>query len=107
MDEKYRVIGHIEGYQPTRYGRRADPASLESPLNYYQITLGISIGRKSDWAHVKCPFHDDRHASLGINIRHGGFVCHACGAKGGNIVAFEAQLKGIGYREALLSLGGR
>jgi hypothetical protein len=107
MEDKHAVIGHIEGYQSARYGRRTSSVSQESPLNYYQRTLGKSIGRKSDWAHVKCPFHDDRHASLGISIRHGGFFCHACGAKGGNIAAFESQLKGISYKQALLSVGGR
>lgn len=45
--------------------------------------LGVPIkeGRKD--ALVRCPFHDDRHASLSIDLEQGWWICFACGARGG------------------------
>lgn len=31
---------------------------------------------------ARCPFHDDQHESLSINVENGQWLCHACGAKG-------------------------
>ena len=40
-----------------------------------------------------CPFHDDRRAgSFRVNFESGAYTCYSCGAKGGDVVAFEAAL---------------
>ena len=49
---------------------------------------------------AKCPFHDDKTASLSVNIEKNAYLCHACGEKGGmkqylitnrGLSEFEAQ----------------
>jgi hypothetical protein len=40
-----------------------------------------------------CPFHADRRAgSFRVNIESGAYTCYSCGAKGGDVVAFEAAI---------------
>lgn len=43
---------------------------------------------------VLCPFHDERRASMRINVDKGVFFCHGCHAKGGMV----ALAKGLGVR---------
>jgi AAA domain/CHC2 zinc finger len=44
-----------------------------------------------DQASLRCPFHDDRTASLSINLQEGVWNCHAgCGS--GGLVAFEMRM---------------
>lgn len=42
---------------------------------------------------VKCPFHDDRVASMSINLNKGLYYCHACG-KGGDEYDFYRNIEG-------------
>lgn len=48
--------------------------------------LGVEApDQPGPWVNVRCfnPDHgDDRNPSCGVNVEHGGFACHACGAKG-------------------------
>jgi DNA primase len=40
-----------------------------------------------------CLFHDDkRFGSFRVNVQSGAYLCYACGAAGGDVVAFEAAL---------------
>lgn len=54
------------------------------------------------WAMVRCVFpgHDDRVPSLSLNLREGNFVCHGCGVKGGDVIAFLQQRDGLTFRQA-------
>ncbi len=98
-------IGHIPGYDLHRYGRRRiDPRDLPPAEQYYRSRLGKLARGNGGWFYACCPFHEDAHPSLAVNLVHGGFGCHACGVKGGNIAAFEAALSGISYGEALRRL---
>lgn len=45
--------------------------------------LGQPVRENRKDALVKCPFHDDRHASLSIDLEQGWWICFACGARGG------------------------
>ena len=38
-----------------------------------------------------CPFHDDHHPSLQINVQKGIFKCFACGT-GGDLITFYALI---------------
>jgi hypothetical protein len=39
---------------------------------------------------LRCPFHDDKHASLSINLQEGVWTCHAgCGQ--GGLIEFEMR----------------
>ena len=63
--------------------------------------------RRGDWATVLCPFHDDHEASLSINMNEGHFKCFACGAKGGDVIAYLMLRYGLGFKEACKRLGVR
>ena len=61
---------------------------------------GIDLHGSGPNRSAKCPFHDDRTASLSVNIEQGVYLCHACGEKGGakqylsknrGLSEFEAQ----------------
>jgi len=54
---------------------------------------------------AKCVFHDDHHASLGINTETGGFFCHACGAKGGDVLSAYQLLVGCDFVTAAKAFG--
>jgi DNA primase len=77
---------------------------LPTPRTYYERALSITAGR-SGWRTVRCPFHNDKHASLSVHLDHGGFRCHACGAKGGDVLAFHMLRHGLGFKAAAKELG--
>lgn len=54
----------------------------------------------SGWRPVKCPFHDDRHASAGVNLARDAFACHACGVHGDAIGLVMSQ-ENLPYRRAV------
>ena len=71
---------------------------LVEPCTFYN-QFGITIKVGSGWQLVKCPFHDDTHASMGVNREHGGFKCHACGASGDRI-RFYMQWHSVSFIDA-------
>jgi hypothetical protein len=50
------------------------------------------------WVSVRCPFHDDKTPSFGINLLHGGFKCHsaAC-AVSGDVYEFEMLISDVSF----------
>ncbi len=48
---------------------------------------------------LKCPFHDDQHASFLINIEKGYFNCQSCGAKG-DFIDLIVQRYNLGKKQA-------
>ena len=75
--------------------------------HFYENEVGpLRRGSSSGWRVVNglCPFHNDhKPGSFAVNVLHGGFVCHACGAKGG-VIALVKQTRGLDYRSALNAL---
>lgn len=67
---------------------KTDPGARE----YYATALNLN-SRSKDQCTVKCPFHDDRSASLSLNLATGLWNCKA-GCGGGNRVTFTAKLNG-------------
>ncbi len=47
-----------------------------------------------------CPFHDDHHPSLSINLINGLFNCFACGVKG-DVFTFYQKIKNVDFKTAL------
>jgi DNA primase len=72
---------------------------------FYMEALGNLAGH-GDWRTAKCVFHDDAHASLRINVQHGGFACMTCGAKGGSVARFIMKRDDMGFANALRLLEG-
>ena len=52
---------------------------------------GANIVRASGQVNIKCPFHDDSHASASFNTRQNIFNCFACGMQGNSIQIIAKQ----------------
>lgn len=88
----------------TRKQSRFNRAKLPSPESFW-VSHGITFISKKNWIMAKCIFHDDHHASLGINTKTGGFFCHACGAKGSDILSAYQLLVVCDFVTAAKALG--
>lgn len=82
-----------------------DKSQLPDAQTYYTKIVGLKLKGRGLWGMAKCPFHDDKTESLAVNSVHGCYKCHACGAKGGDIIAFQMQLRGYGFKRACIDLG--
>ena len=72
-----------------------DLPDIVSVLKHY----GANISRTSGQVNVKCPFHNDSHASASFNTRDNIFNCFACGVSG-NSIQIIAKREGVDIREA-------
>ena len=74
----------------------------DKSINYKTFYSSFLDGVKASGSEImaKCPFHDDKHASLAINTETGKWICHACGAEG-NAQVFLQKMKGITAKEAI------
>ena len=72
-----------------------DLPDIVSVLKHY----GANINRTSGQVNVKCPFHNDSHASASFNTRQNIFNCFACGMQG-NSIQIIAKREGCDMREA-------
>ena len=81
-----------------------DSAGLPEPLAYYE-SVGLEPKGKGVWRTTACDFHGGSD-SMRINTKTGSFVCMAgCGARGGDVVAYEMARTGVGFVEAAKALG--
>ncbi len=86
------------------YKRQFDRTLLPTPADYYSKEFpGLKI--KSEWVNVCCCFHDDKTPSLSLHMVSGGFHCFACGAHGGDVLAFQMQRYSITFVEAVNFFG--
>ena len=77
---------------------------LPTPAQYYKQQFP-KMRLKSEWVKVCCPFHSDCTPSLNINMVSGGFKCWACGAHGGDVLAFQMKRYNQTFKEAAIALG--
>lgn len=71
--------------------------------------LNIKTGRINNAGYwiIRCPFHKngaEEHPSLNIHQVQGNFRCHACAAKGGDILAFYMQYTKKSFVESAKNL---
>lgn len=85
---------------------------LPDPGDYYRAHVERLTGpNATGWAQGRCPFHDDKNASLSVHVtgERGHWRCFAsCG--GGDLVSFHMRLTGLEFVAAvrdLLGLGVR
>ena len=64
-----------------------DLPDIVAVLKHY----GANITRASGQVNVKCPFHNDSHASASFNTRQNIFNCFACGMQGNSIQIIAKQ----------------
>lgn len=69
---------------------------LQATLEYY----GLDFVPERRNAPVRCPFHDDSHASGSVDLEAGVYQCHTCGAQGDAIALIEKQ-EGCDFKSAL------
>ena len=60
---------------------------------YFSYRLPLERLPKRDALTVRCPFHDDKHPSLSLNLAKGVWNCHSCGQSGG-MLDFEQRMMG-------------
>lgn len=83
-----------------------DRNRLPDPLAYYATELDALRGHGQS-ATARCPFHDDQHPSLSVNLDTGAFRCRvpACGANGRDVLAFHMARYGLPFAAAAKALG--
>ena len=90
--------------------KRLDHESLPTPSQYL-TERGLLNGKaRGEWAAITCPAHKggaEQNPSLRVSKVDGHYCCHACGVKGGDIVALHQLFTGMGFIEAVSDLGGR
>jgi len=69
--------------------------SISRVLEYY----GARCNPRNGWQKLKCPFHNDKHASAGFNEDKGYFKCFTCEVSGD---AYDIIMKqeGVGFVDA-------
>jgi hypothetical protein len=78
---------------------------LPDPVSYYESQGLIFQGSgPAPWRTTECLFHGGSD-SMRIKVSTGAFVCMACGARGGDVLAYERAAYGIGFFEAAKRLG--
>jgi DNA primase len=77
---------------------------LPIPADYYR-EQGLQLKGRGEWKSAVCPFHEDTNPSLRVRIDSGGFRCMACGAHGGDVLAFHMQRHHLPFVKAAKALG--
>ncbi len=90
--------------QQKRTGFHFDRARLPSPSEYF-AAQGLILKGKGAWLDAVCPFHADTKPSLRVRLETGAFSCMACGAHGGDVLAFHMQRHSMDFKAAAVSLG--
>lgn len=83
---------------------RFERERLPEPLRYFEA-VGLPLLGRGAWRSAVCPFHDDHNPSLRINVETGAYRCMACGAKGGDVLAFHRARHGLSFVQAAQDLG--
>jgi hypothetical protein len=78
---------------------------LLPPPNAYYGRERVKLFGRGDWRSAICPFHPDKNPSLRVNLVRGGFLCHGCGAKGGDVLDFHKRRHSLTFVEAVTDLG--
>ena len=78
---------------------------LPDPVSYYESQGLILLGsNRSPWKTTECRFHGGSD-SMRIKVSTGAFVCMACGARGGDVLAYEMAVHGVGFVQAAKQMG--
>lgn len=76
---------------------------LPTPFYYFKKQFS-GLHQSGEWVNVKCCFHPDKNPSLSLNLTSGGFFCHSCGAKGGDVISFHRQRFALGFNATVAQL---
>ncbi len=86
-------------------GTGFDRERLPDPCSYYELLGLVFRERRGAWRTTRCEFHGGKD-SMRINMHNGAFVCMAgCGARGGDVLAYEMARTGSDFITAARALG--
>jgi hypothetical protein len=88
-------IGHS-----TRRDRLPVEAARTIPIERVCARLGLELHRKGRTLVARCPFHDDEHPSLTVNVERGLWYCFPC-ATGGDAIALLARMRRVDFAAAV------
>jgi hypothetical protein len=80
-----------------------DRDRLPEPIGYFE-GQGLNLSKRGKWRTTECRFHNGSD-SMRINASTGAWVCMSCGAKGGDVLAYQVQAHGMEFMDAAKSLG--
>jgi DNA primase len=75
---------------------KSEKPDITAILEYY----GGQVMTRHGWSKMKCPFHEDSHASAAVNLSLNVFKCHGCQMKGDGY-GIVMQREGVGFIEAI------
>ena len=75
---------------------------LPDPRSYFE-SEGLKLGKGRKWVTTACNFHQGSD-SMRINLHSGAWVCMACGARGGDVLAYHMAAYGMEFVEAAKAL---
>jgi DNA primase len=75
----------------------SEAPDISTILEYYGADR---VPTRKGWAKMKCPFHEDSHASAAVNLDSNIFRCHGCQMKGDGFSLIKAK-EGVEFREAV------
>jgi len=75
---------------------QSEKPDITAILEHYGATVPVRIG----WAKMKCPFHNDSHASAAVNLNENIFKCHGCQMKGDGYAIIISK-EGVEFLEAV------
>lgn len=76
---------------------------LPDPCSYFE-GQGLKLTPRGKWRTTQCRFHGGSD-SMRINSETGAWVCMSCGAKGGDVLAYEMATNGVEFVNAAKALG--
>lgn len=76
---------------------------LPEPAGYFEAE-GLRLRGPGKWGTTECRFHGGSD-SMRVNRATGAWVCMACGAKGGDVLAHHMQAHGLDFVAAAKALG--
>ncbi len=82
---------------------------LPNPINVlHQLGFLTEKANSKGYLKLRCPFHkygNEKAPSLNLHKTSGHYRCHACGAKGSNILTFYMNITGKSFVTAAKELG--
>ena len=97
--------------RPLVKGRQSHSRHLPTSFVLKMLHIKPVKLNSSGYYVLRCPFHkngQEKNPSLNLHQMDGHFICHACGASGGNILDFYKRITRKSYAEAVkdLRVGG-
>ncbi|ABD70545.1 hypothetical protein Rfer_2833 [Rhodoferax ferrireducens T118] len=78
--------------------------NLPDPISYFE-SEGLKLQGRGIWRTTACSFHGGSD-SMRVNTHTGAFVCMAaCGARGGDVLAYHMATHGLDFVTAASALG--